>query len=146
MHRGGDRGAFLKSGGSGSSSATEGRAVIIHTKGFATSTGGREDEELAYAYCTDENGYCLSVCRFPDDELVEVMVIDQVCHKTREVMVELTREQLRLRLSAGAAAHLDGITEYTIPLAATDDELRELDTALSVIFAGSSRGQYVSCI
>jgi hypothetical protein len=84
------------------------------------------------------------VSRFLDGELVEVMVVDQVNHKTREVAVELSRDLLRLRLSAGAAAHLDGITEYTVPLAATDDELRELDAALSVIFAGGTRGEYVS--
>jgi hypothetical protein len=117
--------------------------MVIRTKGFATSTGGREDDELAYAYCTDESGYCLSVARFPDDELVEVMVIDQVNYKTREVSVELSRDELRLRLSPAAAAHLDGITEYVVPLAATETELRELDAALSVIFAGGSRGEYI---
>jgi hypothetical protein len=52
-------------------------AIIIRTKGFATSTGGHEDQELAYAYCTDESGYCLSLAWFPGDELAEVMVIDQ---------------------------------------------------------------------
>jgi hypothetical protein len=118
-------------------------AKVICTKGFATSIGGCKDDELAYVYCTDESGYCLSVCRFPDDELVEVMVIDQVNHKTREVVVELSREHLRLTLSAGAAAQLDGIMEYTVPLTSTDDELRELDAALSVIFAGGNRGEYV---
>jgi hypothetical protein len=117
--------------------------MVIRTKGFETSTGGHEDQELAYVYCADESGYCLSVCRSPDDELVEVMVIDQVHHKTHEVAVELSREQLRLRLSAAAAAQLDGITEYIVPLAASDDELRELDAALSVIFAGGHRGEYV---
>jgi hypothetical protein len=116
--------------------------MIIRTKGFVTSTG--DDEGLACAYCTDESGYCLSVCRNIDDELVEVMVIDQVNHKTREVAVELSRDQLCLRLSAAAAAHLDGITEYTVPLAATEDELRVLDAALSVIFAGGKRGAYTS--
>jgi hypothetical protein len=70
-------------------------------------------EQLAYIYCADESGYCLSVAWFPGDELAEVMVIDQVNHKTREVAVELSRDQLRLTLSPAAAAHLDGITEYT---------------------------------
>lgn len=117
--------------------------MVIRTKGFSTSTGGGPDEELAYAYCADESGYCLSVCRFPDDELIVVMVIDQVNHKTREVAVELSRDQLLLRVSPEAAAHLDGITEYTVPLTATDSELRELDAALSVIFAGGTRGEYI---
>ena len=115
---------------------------MIRTKGFATSTGD-DGERLAYAYCTDESGYCLSVCRLLAAELVEVMVVDQVNHETREVAVELSREQLRLTLSAAAAAQLDGITEYNIPLAVTDRELRELDAALSVIFEGGGRGQYI---
>jgi hypothetical protein len=50
--------------------------MVIHTKGFATSTGDHDDEGLAYVYCTDASGYCLSLSRFLDDELVEVMVLD----------------------------------------------------------------------
>lgn len=116
--------------------------MVIRTKGFATSTGGREDDELAYVYCVDENGYCLSLARFPNDELVEVMVVDQVNHKTREVAVELSREQLRVSVSPAAAAALDGIMEYVVPLAATDEEFRDLDAALAVIFDGGTRGRY----
>lgn len=115
--------------------------MVIRTKGFATSTGDHED--LAFAYCTDESGYCLSVCRSLDDELVEVMVVDQINHKTREVAVDLSRDCLKLRLSPAAAAKLDGITEYSVPLMCSDEELRELDAALSVIFAGGNRGEYI---
>jgi hypothetical protein len=116
--------------------------MIIRTKGFATSVGGCEDDDLACIYCVDETGYCPSLARFPDDKLVEVMVIDQVNHKTREVEVELSREQLRVSLSLAAAEALDGITEYIVPLTATDEKLRQLDAALSVIFAGDNRGRY----
>jgi hypothetical protein len=120
--------------------------MVIHTTGFATSTGDDDDEGLAYVYCTDMSGYCLSLSRFLDDELVEVMVLDQVNHKTREVVVELSRKELRVTMSPDAAAQLDGITEYTVPLAATEDELRELDAALSAIFEGGSRGRYESLL
>jgi hypothetical protein len=68
--------------------------MVIRTKGFATSTGDRDYGGLAYVYCTDESGYCMSLARLPDDDLVEVMVLDQVNHKTREVTVELSREAL----------------------------------------------------
>jgi hypothetical protein len=84
------------------------------------------------------------VSRCPDEELVEVMVIDQVNHRTREIKVELSREQLRLRLSHAAAAELGGVAEYIVPLAATEDELQDLDAALWVNFAGGARGEYVS--
>lgn len=56
--------------------------MVIHTKDFATSTGGQEEgENLAYAYCVDGIGYCLSVCRLPGEDLVEVMVMDQANHR-----------------------------------------------------------------
>ena len=114
--------------------------MIVHTKSFATSTG--DDEELAYVYCVDKSGYCLSLARFLHDELVEVMVVDQRNHKTRDVTVKLSRRQLRVNLSAAAAAALDGITEYMVPLEVTENEFRDLDAALSVIFEGGSRGCY----
>ena len=118
--------------------------MVIHTKGFATSTGGQEEgKNLAYAYCVDESGYCLSVCRLTGEDLGEVMVMDQVNHRTREVAVELSREELRLRPSPAAAARLDGVTEYVVPLAATDDEWRPLDAALAVIFVVAGGGEYL---
>lgn len=118
--------------------------MVIRTKGFATSPGDPDYDGLAYVYCVDESGYCLSLCRMPDGELVEVMVRDQINHKTREAAVELSRDELRVTMSPAAAAHLDGVTEYTVPLAATEVELHDLGTALSVIFEGGQRGRYDS--
>ncbi len=118
--------------------------MVIRTKGFATSQGDPDYDDLAYVYCVDESGYCLSLARKPEGELVEVMVVDQINHKTREIAVELSRDELRVILSPAAAAHLDGVTEYTVPLAATEVELDELDAALSTIFEGGQRGRYDS--
>jgi hypothetical protein len=118
--------------------------MIIHTTRFATSRGDHDDQGLTFVYCTDTSGYCLSLSRFLDDELVEVMVLDQINHKTREVAVVLAREELKVSLSRAAAARLDGITEYTVPLALAEDQLRDLDATLSVIFEGGSRGRYES--
>jgi hypothetical protein len=118
--------------------------MVIRTKGFATSTGDPDYDGLAYIYCMDESGYSLSLCRIPDGELVEVMVLDQINHKTREVAVELSRDELRVTVSPAAAAHLDGVTEYSVPLAVTEVELRDLDAALSAIFEGGCRGRYDS--
>ena len=92
----------------------------------------------------DHSGYCLSVSRFPDgDDLVEVMVYDQIAHKTGDVEVELRREQFRLTLSEAAAAELDGTTEYVVPLSATPEQVAQLDRALQVIFDGKHGGRYV---
>jgi hypothetical protein len=118
--------------------------MVIRMKGFATSPGDPYYDGLAYVYCTDESGYCLSLCRMPDCELVEVMVRDQINHKTREVAVELRRHELRITLSPGAAAHLERFTEYTVSLAVIEVELHDLGAALSVIFEGGRRGRYDS--
>lgn len=118
--------------------------MVIRTKGFAISPGDPDYEGLAYVYRADESGYCLSLCRIPEGELVEVMVRDHINHKTREVAVELSRDELRVTVSPGAAAHLDGITEYKVPLATTEVELHDLGAALSVIFEGGQRGRYDS--
>lgn len=118
--------------------------MVIRTKGLATSPGDPDYDGLAYVYCVDESGYCLSLCRMPDWELVEVMVRDQINRKTREVAVELSRDVLRVGISPAVAAQLDGVTEYMVPLDATEVELHDLDAALSVIFEGGQRGQYDS--
>jgi len=114
--------------------------MVIKTEGFATSTGDAED--LAYVYCVDKSGYCLSLARCLDEELVEVMVLDQRNHKTREIEVDLSNRELRVNLSRAAAAALDGITQYSVPLNASDKELQDLDAALTVIFEGGRRGRY----
>jgi hypothetical protein len=121
------------------------RKRVLHCPdGFATATGSESDDDLAHAFCQDgESGYCLSVSRFPhEDDLVEVMVYDQIVHKTADVTVELRPDQFLLTLSEQAAAQLDGTTEYIVPLSA-DADLRRLDAALTVIFDGKHGGTYV---
>jgi hypothetical protein len=120
------------------------KRVLNCPDGFATATGSEPDEDLAHAYCQDrETGYCLSVSRFPhEDDLVEVMVYDQIVHKTADVTVELRPDQFRLTLSEQAAAKLDGTNEYLVPLSPNED-LKRLDAALSVVFDGKHCGTYV---
>jgi hypothetical protein len=120
------------------------KRVLNCPDGFEASTGAEPDEDLAHVLFEDEDGYCLSVSRFPDeDDLVEVMVYDQIAHKTGDVEVELRPDQFCLTLSPAAAAELDGTTEYVVPLSATAEELAALDEALQVIFDGNHGGRYV---
>ena len=120
------------------------KRVLNCPDGFETSTGGEPDDDLAHVLFEEESGYCLSVSRFPhEDDLVEVMVYDQIAHKTGDVEVELRPHQFRLTLSEAAAAELDGTTEYVVPLAASAEQLAELDEALRVIFDGKHGGRYV---
>ncbi len=113
--------------------------MIIHTTGVAASVGDEDYGGLAYIYCVDQTGYCLSLSRSPDAELIEVMVLDQVLHRTGEVVAELHSDKLVVGLSRSAAEALDGITEYVVPLAVPHDELLEIDGALAVILAKAGR-------
>jgi hypothetical protein len=72
------------------------KRVLNCPDGFEASTGAEPDEDLAHVLFEDEDGYCLSVSRFPDeDDLVEVMVYDQIAHKTGDVEVDPTSSVLR---------------------------------------------------
>jgi hypothetical protein len=94
---------------------------------------------MAYIYCVDRSGYCLSLCRHPDAALIEVMIVDQRVHRTADVRAALYPDKLVVRLSPSAAASLDGTEEYVVPLSVEPDELRELDAALATIFAAAGR-------
>jgi hypothetical protein len=91
---------------------------------------------MAFIYCVDDSGYCLSLSRLSGDPLIEVMIFDQINHKTREVSAELHQDKLLVSLSRSAAAMLDGITEYVVPLALSHGELLEIDAVLQTIFSG----------
>ncbi|MFL6261142.1 MAG: hypothetical protein ACJ76Y_15690 [Thermoanaerobaculia bacterium] len=120
------------------------KKVLKCRDGFQASTGTQPDDDLAHVLFEDDDGYCLSVSRFPDDaDLVEVMVYDQVALKTGDVEVELSPDRFRLTLSEAAAAELDGTTEYVVPLSATAEQLAQIDEALNVIFDGKHGGCYV---
>jgi hypothetical protein len=80
--------------------------MLIHTDGVAVSVGDDDYGGMAYLYCVDNSGYCLSLSRSPDAELVEVMVVDQVVHQTGEVVAELYPDKLVVGLSRSAAAAL----------------------------------------
>ena len=44
-----------------------------------------------------ESGNCLSLCRMPEGNTVEVMIRDQMNHKTRQVALELSLNETRVR-------------------------------------------------
>src|SRR5262245_56346566 len=111
---------------------------------FSCATGSEPDEDLAYVLFQDlKTGYCLSVSRFPhEDDLVEVMVYDQIVHKTDQVAVVMRPRELRLTLSEAAATQLDGTIEYVVQLS-VDADFQQIDNALRVIFDGKHGGTYV---
>lgn len=113
--------------------------MVIHTTGVASSVADDDYDGMAYIYCVDGSGYCLSLSRRPDAALVEVMVVDQVVHRTAGVAAELHADRLVVGLSPSAAASLDHIVAYVVPLSMDAEELRELDAALTAIFTVAGR-------
>ena len=67
------------------------------------------------------------------------MVVDQVNHKTCDVVAELYKHKLVVHLSKSAARELDGIMKYVVPLEGDPVELLEIDAALATIFSKVGR-------
>jgi hypothetical protein len=95
-----------------------------------------EDTDLASMYAVAANGYCVSLSRFPNDTSIEVMVFDQIVHKTSNVRAQLHKNKLVVQLSEQDAGELDGFTDYVILLEVNTERLLEIDTTLNIIFAG----------
>jgi hypothetical protein len=121
--------------------------MVINTNGFGISVGNLADRDLAYVCCADaESNYCLSISRFLHCEAIEIMVKDQINYETPEIAVELSFTQLLVSLSGTAAAKLDGIEQYIVPLLEHQEVLIEIDAALTTIFVAGDYGKYISKI
>jgi hypothetical protein len=93
-------------------------------------------EDFSGIFCGLEQDYVVSLSRFPDDHLIEVMVVDQIVHGTKDVSAELYQNKLVIRISKEAAQQLDNITEYILLLEVTQSRLLEIHRVLKVIFDG----------
>jgi hypothetical protein len=94
--------------------------------------------QMALVYCFDkEKNYCFSLSRFPEEDEIEVMVLDQINHKVRDLSVELRGSTMSVTLDESLAARLDDHLMYTINIASAEGADRGLlCTALSKIFEG----------
>ncbi|MQA38821.1 transcriptional repressor [Rugamonas aquatica] len=94
--------------------------------------------QMALIYCFDQDqNYCFSLSRFPGENEIEVMVLDQVNRKVSDLSVVLEGSTLNIALDDELAAQLDGHGSYTICLIGI--EARKLETlrdALRKIFEG----------
>lgn len=96
-----------------------------------------ERYEMALVYCMDRAAnYCFSLTRFPDQDEIEVMVLDQVLTKVTDLELTLDGDVLTANLDPVTAGLLDGIQKYVINLEVSDDERRQLLEALKKIFEG----------
>lgn len=94
--------------------------------------------QMALLYCFDQDqNYCFSLSRFPDEDEIEVMVLDQVNRKVNDLSVVLKGSTLDISLDDNLAAQLDGHSSYTIRLDGIEDHTMEtLRDALRKIFEG----------
>lgn len=110
----------------------------MHLNATVSASAFDEYYQMALVYCFDrEKNYCFSLSRFPEEDEIEVMVLDQINHKVVDLSVELRGSTLNVALDKSLAAHLDGHTSYTIGLLGVEGPERDhLRDALRKIFEG----------
>jgi hypothetical protein len=92
---------------------------------------------LASVYCHDpKRNYCFSLSRHPDSSEIEVMVVDQVFQRVRELEVVLSPKGFRARLSAEVAAKLDGEAEYKVEFLGKNLQPFSIEEAMQAVFRG----------
>jgi hypothetical protein len=106
----------------------------LNVRDVAAWTHDEEIEDFSGIFCGLEEDYVVSLARFPDDDVIEVMVVDQRNHKTKDVRAELNKDKLVIRIPKEVARHLDNITEYVLLLEVTQERLLEIHCVLQVIF------------
>ncbi len=105
----------------------------------ATVTASPYDDhyEMALVYCVDkETHHCFSLTRFPGQEEIEVMVVDQINTKVLDLQVTLVGDCLQAILPAELARRLDGVERYIVHLDLPDHERAVLISSLKKIFEG----------
>ncbi|MFM2450673.1 MAG: hypothetical protein RIS44_3123 [Pseudomonadota bacterium] len=95
----------------------------------------RDDLSFVYAYDEDQK-YCVSLGRFPDSEVIELMVSDQLTVKVAQLAVTLTARSLIVELPPAVAAALDGNVRYEIEFVNAAEVAAQLPAALQAVFKG----------
>ncbi|MGA4531731.1 hypothetical protein ACPA1H_15410 [Ectopseudomonas chengduensis] len=95
------------------------------------------DYDMALMHCFDSvQNYCFSLTRAPNSDEIEVMVVDQVNHKTDDLTLQLHRNHLKAIINSALAKLLDGHEEYVIEFTANEQEHENLQRSLEKIFEG----------
>jgi len=103
----------------------------------ATVSASEFDEhyQMAYVYCRDiKTGYCFSLSRFPGEEGIEIMVLDQVTTKVPDLSVIFTGNTISAELAPAVASQLDGQTRYEVHLDNIGNRMSDVRAALHKIF------------
>lgn len=105
-----------------------------------------EDYQMAFVYCIDKaKNYCFSISRFPDESMIELMVLDQLSYKVADLSVQLKGNTLEIALDQDVAAKLDDHVLYTIEVLNLGEQPQQsLHAALRKIFEGKNGLQILS--
>ncbi|PXX42680.1 transcriptional repressor [Undibacterium pigrum] len=107
----------------------------LHTK--ISFSAFDERYEMAFLYCYDkQKNYCFSLSRLPDEDYIEIMVLDQVIHRVQDLDFRLQADNILVCLDNATAAELDHIAEYRIQFQLPEESRDSLIAALQAIFAG----------
>jgi len=99
--------------------------------------GSPKDEDcddLAHVFCWSDTGYFFSLAREPGERVIEVIVLDQINSRTRDISATLSSGKLLVKIPTAIAAKLDGNTEYEILFEASPEQLNMLHSSLAAIF------------
>lgn len=110
----------------------------MHLNATVWASAFDEHYQMALVYCFDkEQNYCFSLTRIPEEEEIEIMVLDQINRKVSDLSIELRGETLVVTLDKSVANQLDKHDSYTISLVGVEGPKGELlRDALRKIFEG----------
>lgn len=96
-----------------------------------------ERYEMAFVYCVDRVlNHCFSLSRYPGEQEIEVMAVDQVVAKVDDLDLRLSRASLQARLPQQLVVKLHGIQRYVVQFALDEAAFVSLKESLLKIFEG----------
>lgn len=111
------------------------KQTVLHAS--VTASPYDEHYEMALVYCVDQRSrHCFSLTRFPGENEIEVMIVDQVLEKVPDLDVSLNGSCLTAKLPPGLAQRVGGVQQYVVHIDLSEDQLPNLISALKKIFEG----------
>lgn len=114
----------------------------ITTDSFIFNPCDEEEDDMALVCCHGSNAELFMLARFPDEEEVDMTVIDDTLHISSNLKVTFSAERLLVEIDSSDAGPLGGDTRYEIRHSTPANELRDLDETLQLIL--KNVGSYAS--
>jgi hypothetical protein len=112
------------------------------TDSFIFNPCDEEEDDMALVCCHGSDGNLFLLARFPDEDEVDMTVVDDTIHVAANLTVTFSAERLLVQIDAADARPLGGDTLYDIRHSTPASELRDLEETLQLIL--KNVGTYVS--